>query len=440
MNINANFPINSLYKRVNDLEINCGKITMGQGEYVVFRQSPTEKKEDLPREIYEQAYKVLIKYSPIALMKSRIPDAANKCLNRYELIKQEIKKIDSSLEIAFIPQTLYELFLIRKTIKEDLKHDSICPELDSLKTPLPARVSAKLRQEIEEERCKIRAERKCWHLCHFTDYGNNEDPGIKEVAFRLNKSIVKAFNPESGGFTQKEFSSLLETQMKFFKKYYADCQDLHERRCKGEKVKILESSNLPSTTTCFGSESSRGKIKPMGIRNEEDAQILKDALTLECSKLAITSCFFYRGSNLSKDSVLCSDNPDRAYSLSYGSGVFAGCIYDGGACAWHYMRDSENDAHAGSVPYEEINDHLLISPYKGPLAPIYGDGEIFHGRTGGWNGFDITTIGGMKGEANGHITKHLETHLSKDKFLAQFENFKNNVILLGGPKTKGHSS
>ncbi|MEI6243208.1 MAG: hypothetical protein WCP39_07415, partial [Chlamydiota bacterium] len=43
------------------------------------------------------------------------------CSSRYEIIQEEIKKIDPALEIAFIPRTLYELIFIEQCIQEDLE-------------------------------------------------------------------------------------------------------------------------------------------------------------------------------------------------------------------------------------------------------------------------------------------------------------------------------
>ena len=80
----------SLINRVRNLEISPDKITMGQGEYVVFHKLPSGEKKQLSPETFEQVYKILIQYSPSALMNSDSEKASEDCTNRYELIKAKL--------------------------------------------------------------------------------------------------------------------------------------------------------------------------------------------------------------------------------------------------------------------------------------------------------------------------------------------------------------
>ena len=121
-----------LINRLSNLEISQDKITMGQGEYVAFHKLPSGEKKELSPETFEQVYKILVHYSPAALINSGSEQASKDCANRYESIKSKVKEIDSSLEIIFVPRTLIELIFIRKCIKEDLKHKGICSSLSKL--------------------------------------------------------------------------------------------------------------------------------------------------------------------------------------------------------------------------------------------------------------------------------------------------------------------
>lgn len=136
----------------------------------------------------------------------------------------------------------------------------------------------------------------------------------------------------------------------------------------------------------------------MGIRNETDAQIIRDAIAFECSKIAVHSLFLYRGSDFQKDSASSLPEQDKPYSLSYGSSLFAGCLYDGGATAFHYMRNEKN-AYAVPLAFHQLDDSPFFVPTTHPVAQLSGDGEIFHARTKAWKDFDLLKIGGMKGGA-----------------------------------------
>ena len=421
-----------LRNRVSNLEISPDKITRGQGEYVVFHKLPTGEKLPLTPEIFEQVYKVLLRHSPAALANSGSEKATEECANRYELLKAKLKEIDPTLEAVFVPRTLYELVFIRKCIQEDLKHKEICPEL----APLCHNISLKTfkndeikYQEFLKEQQAERLKRKCWHLCYFTDVGDNEHAGVKEVAHRLNKVMLKAFDPSSEGFTHQESSAFAEKEIVFLKAHYSKGLETIERLGKGEKVEEISSCSRPGPTTNFGFESNRGSIKPMGIRNETDAQIIRDAIALDCSKIAQHSLFLYRGADFQKDSTSCWNDKDTPYSLSYGSSLFAGCLYDGGATAFHYMRNGQN-AYAIPVPFNQLNDSPFFVPTTHTIAQLFGDGEIFHARTKAWKDFDVKKIGGMNMGANSHARDHLQSNLSKEEISTQFKAYKDKAFQL----------
>lgn len=405
---------------------------MGQGEYIVFHTSPTGEKQPLSRETFEQVYQILLQYSPAALANSGSEKATKDCANRYELIKAKLKKIDPTLEAVFVPRTLYELIFIRKCIQEDLKHKEICPDLSpsshkiSLKTFKDDQIKY---QEFLKEQQEKRLKRKCWHLCYFTDTGNNEHVGVKDVAYRLNKSILKTFSPSSGGFTHQEFSAFAEKEIAFLKAHYNKGLEIMEKLCQGEEVEEISSCSTPGPTTNFGYESTRGYIKPMGIRNETDAQIIRDAIALDCSKIAQHSLFLYRGADFQKDSPSCWSDKDQPYSLSYGSSLFAGCLYDGGATAFHYMRNQQN-AYAVPIAFDQLNESPFFVPTTHTVAQLCGDGEIFHARTKAWKDFDVKKIGGMNMGANGHMRDHLTSNLSQTELNSQFKAYKNKALQL----------
>jgi len=425
-------PAKSLINRVSSLDIPEGKINRGQGEYIVFHKLPNDETKEVSKETYEQVYEILNAYAPAAIVERSSESIMEECENRYEIIKAKIKDLDPTLELVFVPRTLYELIFIRKCIKEDLKHNKICPLLS--KTSHTTTVDffegdqEKFRT-YEENRKKLLTERKCWHLCYFDNVGDNNHPGVRDVAYRLNRIATKTLSPKTDGFTYKELSKHTENEIEFLKNHYKKGLDEIKKLQKGIKVHSIDDCSTPGPTTNFGYESIKGSIKPMGIRDDKDAQIIRNAITLECSKIAQRAFILYRGADFQKDSANCWNERDKPYSLSFGSSLFAGCLFDGGATAFYYMRNGKN-AYAIPVPFHQLNSSPFFIPPTNTTAQLFGDGEIFHSRTKAWKDYDLKQIGGMNMGANGHQRDHLKSELSKQELTTQFQNYKNQAIQL----------
>jgi len=264
----------SLINRVSNLNVPEGKVETGQGEYIVFHNLPTDEKKEVTKETYNRVYQVLIDYAPASIVNRNSESAMDECENRYQIIKSKVKEIDSTLEVFFVPRTLYELIFIRKCIREDLKDNKICSQLSpdtwcNAVTIKDFEGNQKKFESFEMERIKnILKEKNCWHLCFFDHPGDNKHPGVRDVAYRLNRAIVKTLSPPIDGFSYKEFSLLTERQIKFL---------THHFQTKGGGRVHCRYSG---PTNNFGSESSRGMIYPMPISEDKHAQIIRNALVL----------------------------------------------------------------------------------------------------------------------------------------------------------------
>ena len=424
--------VKSELKCISDIEISPNKITVGQGEYAVFH-TPAK---DLDRGIFDQVYKIINQYSPSALINS-FPEEANQyCLNRYELIKAKVQEIDTSLEIIFVPRTLYELIFIRKCIKEDVKHKGVCPRLSTSLHSIRSKLSTDnpdAYQKFLEQDNLEKAHRKCWHLSYFVDAGDNDAAGVKDVAYRLNQLIVKMFSRSSKdythGFTCSQFIEYAEREIEFLKAHYRKgCEEM-EKLQKGEKIHSIGNCNTPGPTTNFGYESSRGSIRPMGIRNDTDAQIIKAAISLDCSEIARHSFILYRGAIFERDLPYYGIHEVTPYSLSYGTSLFAGCVYDGGATAFHYMRKNL-DAYVILISFAQSRGSPLYIPPNNTITQLFGEGEIFHGRTKAWKDFDVKKIRGLAPGPGSNHRDHLTSNLTKDELIAKFQHYKNQAIQL----------
>lgn len=404
----------SKLKCISDIEISPNKITVGQGEYVVFH---TPAKE-LDRGIFDLVYKIINQYSPSALINSESEEANEHCVNRYELIRAKVQEIDSSLDIIFVPRTLYELIFIRKCIKEDVKHKSVCPRLSPFRHTINSKVfagNAEIYQKFLEQDHLDRVQRKCWHLSYFVDAGDNHDAGVKDVAYRLNQLIVKMFSRSSKdythGFTCSQFIEYAEREIEFLKAHYRKgCEEMEKLR-NNEKIHSIGNCVTPGPTTNFGYESSRGSASPMGIRNDTDAQIIRAAISLDCSEIARHSFILYRGAIFERDLLYYGIPEGASYSLSYGTSLFAGCVYDGGATAFYHMRKNL-DGYVIPIPFAQSSGSLFNIPPNNTITQLFGEGENFRVKTKSWK--DIQKI---------NIDK-------RDELIAKFQDYKNQAIQL----------
>lgn len=379
-----------------------GKIHEGNGEYIVFRTSSNGENSIPSKSIYEQVYQIFNTYAPTAIMsKERGLEAMEQATNRYEIIRSKVKALDPTLEIAFVPRTLYELVLIRKCIQEDVTNGSIC----------------NFTNRFEHRSNNILSrQRKCWHLCCFDNVGDNNHAGVKEIAYRLNKAMIKAFSPTPGGFTHQELAGFVEKEITFLKTHHAN--GLNEQQ-------KLADCTFPGPTTNFGFESNRGNIRSTGIRNETDAQIVRKAVALECSKAAKHTFFIYRGSNFKVDSP-----KSGFFSLSYGSSLFAGCVFDGGATPFHFMRQPNLDAYAVPVPFDQLHTSPFYIPPTNAIAQLFGYGEYFHARTKGADGNPPLMGFNAMFLDNNAKTDHLKSSMKRKELDVQFSRYKRECIQL----------
>ncbi|GAB4225986.1 MAG: hypothetical protein Tsb0021_01470 [Chlamydiales bacterium] len=414
-------PPESIINRLSKSDIPQEKITTGQGEYIIFQNGSNGEKKEVAKETYEQVYKILNAYAPASIVNRNSDSAMDECQNRYDIIKSKVKEIDPSLEVVFVPRTLYELIYLRKCIEEDINHQKICSQLYpctrfEVKTVEDFDGNLKNFESFETERINnLLKERDCWHLCSFEHVGDNDHPGVRDVAFRLNQVIVNTLFPNSNGFSFDEISTFAEKEIEFLKEHF-------EKGAPG-----VEDCGYNGPTNNFAFDHDRGVVQAMPINDDKHAQIIRDALALECSTIAQKAFLLYRGANFQKDSASCWSDNDKPYSVSYGSSLFAGALYDAHASAFYYMRTA-GSAYAVPVPFDQMNSSPFFIPPTNVIAQLFGWGEVFHGRTKAWKVDGQGEIAGVAGVK--HTPDHLKSELSKEELLAQFQEYKNKSIQL----------
>lgn len=400
-------------RQVSHLGVTEGNITAGQGEYIVFFPSKGEVK----RETFEKVWEIFNSNSPAEIIKNNPSSIMDKCLARYEKIKSEVKKIDSTLEIAFVPRTLYELIYLRQSIEEELQQKKSCPLLMYSDFFSQKYCSFEMQSFLK----KTITEGKCWHLCRFEDTGNFKNTELRQIAYRLNQIMVKELFPNAAGFTYGQLTKFAEAEITFLREHY--------KKGLAETLSMKITCNTPGPTANFGVDWYRGSVTPMPIADDEDVQIVKNAVTIDCSNNAEKAFFLYRGACFSADSVQGGGGNPR--SLSYGTGLFAGVVRDAGATAFKYMRI--HDPFAIEVAFDQLKDSPFYIPSTHTLEQLLGVGEIFHARTKVWKDADINLIGsgiyGGIGIESDNLSR-LESDIPKDKFIKLFEIYKKNAISL----------
>lgn len=403
-----------LTRKVRMLDVSTNEITMGQGEYIVFHQLPNGERKSLSDKTFARAYEVLVQFSTAKLENGK---------NRYELLKARLKEIDSTIEAFFVPRTLYELIFIKNCIQEDLRRKEVCRYVSPSELAINLQFFKGDQKEYTEylnDKKKTQEEEQCWHLCRFKDTCDDQDVGVKNIAYRLNKIIFESFLPSDKCFTYQQLSKFAEQEIQFLKTYYQDCQVSNT---------CLTSCNITGPTINFSTESERGLIKPMGIRDETDAEIIRKAIALECSQIAQHSLLLYRGADFEQDSIFSCNNQDIPYSLSYGTSLFSGCIHDGGATAFYFMRNRTKDAYAVAVPFDQKGTSPFYIPPANTVSQLFGCGETFHSRTKYWKDSNHKEMLGMSVfSAEKPKKDHLASALSKEELSTQFQYYKSKAI------------
>ncbi|GAB4227271.1 MAG: hypothetical protein Tsb0021_03990 [Chlamydiales bacterium] len=387
------------------------RILMGQGEYIVFHKH-LDGIHEVTWQTYEKVYQIFCDYNPAFIMNRNPENGMKECSERYEIIKNKVKKIDDNLEITFIPRTLYELILIIKCIKEDLKHKSVCNYLNPAFHEFTVEDFNGSKEELknfQSKKSEYMENRKCWHLCYFEGNADVNAIEVKKIAFRLNQLLTRKLCPNSQGFTFHQLSQFLEQEIEFLKNYYVSDGS------KDIKVSKLSSSQGPSIN--FGQEYKSIVIQPMGIRDDKDAKIYRNALALDCSKAAEKAFILYRGADYEKDHVI--DSKGRYYSLSLGTGVGAGVVYDGGACVAKHGRNEKN-AYAIFVPFDEKKSPFYI-PIENTITQAYSIGETFHPRTKSPYNYDLQNLRGI-------CMGHLKSDMTGSELILQFKRYKREAV------------
>ncbi len=318
----------------NFLRSNEDRIEDGYGEYLVYNQSSSP----LTKEVYDKVYEIINRYKYDFSL-----------TNRSEVLRKEIKQIEPDLEICFVPRTLIELEFIRAGIEEEIEKQEGC---------------------LQQLQFQFDKNKTCWHPPY---RGINEEQ-LKSFTFRLNDRIINKWKP-TGSFSGTQITAIAEDQLSFFRQHAVNFPKLLVSEHKYHEC-------YPSITKNFANCTSRVSwawYNMLSISSDVDASIVRNAIALECDKVAQNAFIIYRGGDLSRDkNHQAFDNT----SLSYGTSLFAGSFFDPGATVFHYSHYYGRDTYALVVPFQEERDDCPFKIPKDPfLLQLAEKGEYFHVRT-----------------------------------------------------------
>lgn len=451
------------------------QFTSGYGEFIAY--FPDSKIPSLNENEFSKIYRVFSFYSPGELMgKFTNTEIREIYENRFSLISEEVKKLNCNLKIAFTPKTLYELVLIRKTIQEDLKNQKSCHRLkandyyfkiqsinEEIKDLIRQREEAsnsyqhiednekrdryiledvlKVDKRLVKENEEILAlqkkeerlqSKKCWHHIAIRNGNreNNNDPIVEKIAYLMNHTLGKLFlaaeeKREETPFTGSIISKLVEDELQFFQRYaLKGCEEHANNVPCPSFIKELKS---PTRLFRYPSElPNRTYGNSLAIYGE-NSQIIRKTIQLECSELATSSILLFRASKFEKDSVLHFEKIGEGTSLSFGTSLFAGAMYDIGAMVWNLLRG--RNGYAIYVPIEQVNISGMYFPPSNTTCQLFGRGEIFHARTmvpvGQKQVHGIDPLGRLNGLCS---IEHLYTTMSLPEIAEAFDNLRKEAI------------
>jgi hypothetical protein len=374
----------------------------GYGEYIVYKtDSGMTKPSFLDKKTYEQCYQVLLQARQMTVQSKK-----------QGFLKRELTQIDPTIETFFIPRTLYELCFIQKCIKETLRLGAICENIkfDRIDGPKP----------------------KCWHGAYFKGFGNDQDPIIIDLSYRLNNSIVRNLKPKMpGALYYGQITSMVDDKLAFL-------HSCHEISNSDISFQLLEIGDCTSSiTNNMISESQRGNCKPIGIETDKMKELVLNAIALECSNVAKGKLILYRGSMIFDDKPLEYNKNGKVnlvQSLSYGTGLFAVGMHDSGAAAFHYVRKADKDAFALLVPQEEEATSPFAIPTTHPLCQMFGRGEKCHARSRAPTievnpKIKVGCKHGMSVGKVGSVPKHFQLAVTPQQLEERFQYYVKNCLV-----------
>lgn len=325
----------------------------------------------IAQDLTEEEKKILLRSKTKQALRSEIKEAEE------NFIKIKIQEISKDLDVVFVPNTLYELFLMRQ--EQFIK---IQDQFD---------IDFELMNFLQMTKEQI--------------YNMKEQAQFKGTLIAFMKNYINQLYNKNNEFFFKISNDKIILSLKYQQAFinWLLFQYREQRFASGAEVSDLIYQNKESIKKLLV------PISNMIVKiAKDDNQLISQSIDLDYFARNKNEGLLFRGSSLrpsasisEKEKVLhvldtALHKNNKALSISFGNSLFAGSLKDQGACVYHYLLQ-KNLAAASSSQQESVVGYALtinkfeyINNYISNLffisafcleAGLVGKGEFFHSRT-----------------------------------------------------------
>jgi hypothetical protein len=408
--------------------LNTRRIRDGYGE-LVLRVKERGTLRAVTKDEYALAYPIFQKYAP---QLDEVPKPFE--MSRITMMRDELHKLNPNIVATFIPRTLHDLLFIRETIEEDLEREKSFPFKDP-ENPT--------REELDK--LDIRSSSNSWiadpkrgkpgscvlpkiKICTPADVQKHLS-ALVDIGYRLNKAASKRIDQIGKNIedlTLNQIEKLVIRQIHFLERFSKERGWFDHFNNAAYEFAPLSVFFLNFAKNCLI------KIKS-----------LRKIASIECQESMAGKILCYRGGVLTKDSPVKRSffEKDVPYSISFGSGSFAGIVNDIGACAYYHMFHLWNlgkeDAYILVVDPAKETSKTLHTPSFTALESLFGDGETWHYRFKSSKderrdieGIELEGSGFALGMSDADKLKLIKGPLTVQQTVDKFEDLKRNAVIL----------
>lgn len=370
--------------------------------------------EDSDQELFKSAHKILTTYQwPMCLahihefsqqeqelLFSSQPYAEEK------FIRNKLQELDSSLDLIFVPTTLYELFcyVIFFKASNEASYSSLSGTSKTVFDATQAIRDKFLLGEFDElyyqsiARKPVVEERRL----SFAFYAAfNELSAVSDFAFIAHQQLASFLINHVAGCAQPATSGKLSKKIEQQRASLAQeiitelvsvsASDYNFQKLKKEldRTKKLKRDGMVAKALELEYKARKHNRMLLWRGTEGVSQCIKalaPASKLKSlSKQLLDSAL--RAQSLQGFVTLIRAQAEKAFqpfSLSYGNSLFAAFLYDCGACSYYYAYSSKFgyalELKKGSYIKHQCHDTLLVSPL-GTIVSLFAGGALFHSRS-----------------------------------------------------------
>ncbi len=391
--------------------------------------------------------------------------APRSCAEQRHMCKK-IKEFDSSLRAVWIPNSLYELFVLRYafTLEDDddttlqkgvnFLHDKILNNdtcvIDVRDKYIRVIDASTLVQVHKEMLHEMFIHKRWWNRAIAMVTRSDTSNPWADIFLDINQFITSILNTNFCG-KDTVLQALTATD------HYSAQESLYALLACNQVTAIVSAPKRSVKISALVNMFEKDAVKSLNkeIQKQGKASVLKDngiiarTLRLEIAAQRHNRALVFRGTSVIKhpqapsydvlDSTLCM--PDyKPRSISYGNGLFAGTLYDTWGTPYAYMSQPECFGYGllvnKLVTAKNSSHNLFFVPPLSTLHGIFAVGQFFHPRTKAvLQCGSCAEVDGVQHmwvrDALGLLTSHSRCPLEHE--MAYLELLAKNAVILSTP-------